>query len=322
MLFFEKLFEPFFDNDRITDARIYNFCNYTLIRMRTGNGTGIYSDFIAILDKPTQAMYLAISSLDTGTNIQIGKTKTNDQVLAAFKAKMSDEQSIIAKSLGGKNKPEFLEFYPHKGTEYSKATKEQMPILVKRVADAATKYETKIGKTLANELRQLQTDWNNSRDSQTTQIAAVGDQKVIKSKTRIELEDAIKLVLLELAKLFMDKPGLYKQFIKPSLLYPSGKNVKSVNYNGTTDPEAVSVVFHDNISDDAEISIKITSIDTEAILYIGESPTEKPTAVGKLFRPSKKFSHLTAIELGTEGGYLLLYNPSKTDKVVWEIKVR
>lgn len=321
----DKFFENQFTDIRITDSRIYNFSNSSIVAMTAANIGGRFSNIIDFWSATSAAMYAQISNLDTGINIQVGLTKTNNQVMAEFKAKMSDEEGIIAKALGGKNSPKYNEFFPHLLSEYTNATKTQMPFLIKRVVDASQKYETELGKILVDEFVLIQKDWDSSRIKQSTQIATVKGQIATKSKTRTDLENTSQLAILELAKIFAGDPVSAKQFVNTDLLYPLANSVASNIYNGTTDAGAITLVVHDNLSDSSEIVIKITSIGTPVILYVADNDKAQPVGVGKLLNPRKNAYHLTGVELGTQGTgktYLLINNRSATDKVSWEISVK
>ncbi len=285
-----SIFDNFFDDKNIIDTRLYNFGNYLLTALNTANGTAnIHQEQIDTLSPALTVMFTEISGLDASQTIGLGTTKTNDEVLAAFKTKMSDENKIIAKALGGKNAPALLEFYPHKLSEYTKVTKKTMPFLVNRVSTAAKKYEAKIGKILADELIQFEIDWSNTREQQEVQASAIKTIKIKKSIARVELENAIKSVLLDLSKKFIGQPeAVALQFVNCRLLFPVPKHATKRTFSGETGVNGITVILHESLGVDVEISVKNTNSFASFIIYKGESSTAKAIGIGKQINPGKK----------------------------------
>ena len=320
----DKILENPFDDIRITDPRMYNFSNRAIQAMDAANTGGRFTGILDNWRTPVAVMYAQLSSLDLGMNIQLGLTQTNDQVLAAFKKKMSDEEPFIARGLGGRDTLAYKEFYPHQLSEYTNATKTEMLILVTRAAVVGTKYEKQIGKPLADELVQLQKDWDSTRTKQTLQFATVDGTRASKSKARLDLEFACQISYLDIARLFAGDPKGAKQFVNTDLLFPLSNSLASHVYNGTTDAGTITLVVHDNLSDDTEIAVKIISVGTQVIVFVADNDKAQPVGVGKLLNPRKNAYHFTGVELGTKGSaktYLLISNQSATDKATWEITV-
>ena len=58
---------------------------------------------------------------------------------------MSEQQGVIANALGGFTTPAFLEFYPNGVSEYTGATKTNLPVLIGRINAAATAHAGELG---------------------------------------------------------------------------------------------------------------------------------------------------------------------------------
>src|ERR1700690_397211 len=142
-----KFFDNIFESTKITDVRLNNFAGDSLNRLTAQNTGGDYTALITLLTPPYNAMQSIISSVDVALGIQRGKTLTLNEFIAFFKKTMSEQEGVIANAVGGFESPSYLEFYPNGVTEYSAATKANLPVLVDRVNAAATAYATQLGAT-------------------------------------------------------------------------------------------------------------------------------------------------------------------------------
>ena len=117
------IFGNIFDDSHITTPRIFAFGNNCRNRFISANVSHDYDVIISLLTTTLTNLGNDLGSVDTSLNLQKGKTLNNDDLMALFSSTMSDEESFIAKALGGRLQAFFLEFYPHGISEYTKATK-------------------------------------------------------------------------------------------------------------------------------------------------------------------------------------------------------
>src|SRR5213075_30890 len=132
---------------------------------------------IALITPALAAFGTEVSDVDVALSLQMGKTLTVNQVMAAFKLTMSIKEGVIADDLGGRNTPAYLEFYPHGIFEYSKATKAEMPTLTVRVKTGATAHSVPLGATLTSLLTGFKAQWETARSQQDTQKGSVEDNR-------------------------------------------------------------------------------------------------------------------------------------------------
>jgi hypothetical protein len=129
-----------------------------------------YQSIIDELTPPLQALQQQLGNVDTSLTVQKGATLGLDQLIADFKETMRTQEGVIANAVGGFKSPGYLLFYPHGLNEYGQVTKTKMPVLVNRVASAATTFAAQLGAPLTTTLQSFATDWQNTRTTQQKQM--------------------------------------------------------------------------------------------------------------------------------------------------------
>ena len=226
MLIPEKVLGNFFDDERITSSRLANFASDCKNRLTSANGSGEYTTLITQLDAPLASLQKELSELDTAQAQQKGKTQTVNQQLTTFKKTLSDKEGVIADAVGGYDSPAYLEFYPQGLNEYSKATLTQMPVLVKRITAAATKYAAQLSPALVATLQGFETNWFATRDEQQKLKGAVSDNRTDRGEARTAVELALIVIIHTLGAKF---PGDLEQctaFFDVNLLEGVGRSKK------------------------------------------------------------------------------------------------
>jgi hypothetical protein len=218
-------FGNFFNNERITTVRLAKFGHDAQNRLISQNTNDEYTPIITIFKDPLQGVQDEIDQVDVALGIQKGKTLTVDQFIKLFKKTMREKEGVIADAVGGFDSAGYLEFYPKGKTEYSQATKTEMPKLVDRVSILAESHAGQLSPALVATLQAFKTSWNLSRDGQEQQKGNLSDNRVDRNELRIKLEISLLVAIHQIALKFPGNEEQCKKFFDFNLLFavPKGK---------------------------------------------------------------------------------------------------
>lgn len=193
MLTPEKLFGNLFEADRekTTPARLAEFATDALARVAAEDTDNVLNNDAQAVSDALDAMDKERDEVDTAFNRQLGKTTTVDSVMDAFIRNMRDNEGVIAKMLGGEGSEGYLRFYPAGMGQYTKMTKANAPVYIKRVHDAATDLSATLGTALTAELQAHLPAWDTARGAQTDQKGEVAGNRGERNDTRLALELAL-----------------------------------------------------------------------------------------------------------------------------------
>lgn len=316
LTFFERLFSNYLDTNKTTPQRLYDCGMYTLALLIDRNTDGAYDQVITDLTAALTALNNDISGVDTGLTIQFGKTQTNDEVQESFKFTMSDKEGVIADKLGGRGTEAYILFYPHGITEYTSATKTNMPKLTKRVNEAATTHATALGTVLKTLLQGFQASWISSRGVQTTQFGRVGNSRTGRNKNETAVQVELMGTIDFLKYTFRNDLPTADSYFKFSLLFNPTHHKHIIN-SGTIAKGDKLVKFDEIFHDEQEISIRNTTNNAKIFVYkainIGDEPEEgtgiefntnttkkiKVSAIGNLDFPLMIFKNLSEVNEAT-----------------------
>ncbi|MGB4776285.1 MAG: hypothetical protein WBP45_14005 [Daejeonella sp.] len=226
MITAERIFENYFDDEEVTPPRLYNFTGDVLGRLKAANTTNEYDDLVQEITSVRDAFGLEIGQVKSSLSVQKGSTLTVDEFMKGFKTYMSDNEGVIAKAVGGFKGPAFLAFYPQGVNEYTKASKTNMPALLKQVYDAAEMHKAALGTALTTELKAFESDYKLVREAQQQQKGAVGDNRVGRTANRKALELVLLKAIHYIAYLYPGETEKCLSFFDFSLLLPAGRKAK------------------------------------------------------------------------------------------------
>jgi len=149
MINLKRFFENLFDTDRISDDNIRKFSNDHIQRLVAANDDGNLTDMINATVGAYTTYFGAITDEDTAFALQQARTIAVDKIIEEFKNAVSQHEGLV-RSTFGKGTPEYEEFFPQGITEYRQATKQNLPTLTKRIADAGVKYQANWAMILQN----------------------------------------------------------------------------------------------------------------------------------------------------------------------------
>jgi len=226
LMIVQHLFNNIFDDVKITTVRLANFAEEALNRLLSQNQNKEFDLMIGFLETPVAELLSYISAVDVALGIQKGKTLTNDEFIKLFKKTMSDKEGVIADAMGGFNTPAFIEFYPKGVTEYSKATKTNLPTLISRVNKAATTHKAKLSPALLATLQAFESSWQANRDTQVQQKGTLSDSRADRNALRTNVEMALLKAVHATALAYPGDVEKCTVFYKFHLLYPVSRAKK------------------------------------------------------------------------------------------------
>ncbi len=317
----EKLFGNLFDEEKITPERLYAFGKAVLIALNLNNPGNIYDTIIAQLQVSLSALGTEIGIVDTSLGIQITSTKNVVSDMADFKAYMSDNYSVIAKALGGKDDARMAQFYPHLITEYSNATQPEMETLTKRVNVAANNNSAALGVTLTGELQAFYNPWLKTKNYQETQLKTVSASRDIRNSNYInaglDLTQAVHTVAANNSG-NVKTCGTYFTF---TTLYPHGKQL-TLLLSGTIPIAGIKMIDNRLFTDSMNIYTKNTTINADCFVYLAAANGDAPTAVGKKLKATKGSSKMPSKYGDVANPFLQIKNLSLVNEVTYIVKIK
>jgi hypothetical protein len=316
----DMLFGNIFDDKNIINTRLLNFARNAKANLVKQNTATEYDAQITLLTNTIEALEDDLGGIDTGLTVQKGKTRTNNQVLAAFKKTMSDEEPFIARALGGSGTAAYLEFYPNGITEYGNATKTNMPTLTSRINKAATKYTTQLGALLSATLQGYAALWEASREDQELQKGGVKDGRAERSTTRYDLEIALVKTIHHIAERFAGDVDKCKSFFSFHLLFPNKRsNVSS--FEGSLAIGTTKELLNKTLAEDTEITVTNTGTNAPLVIWLAATNTEAPSTQAKTIQPGETLT-FTPTQLGSLAHtFLLVKNTSEVNEAKYAVEV-
>lgn len=204
----EQVFSNFFEDKRIISIRLSGFANDCLNRIMQANDGNGYTALIALLSPACQALNAELGDVATALSMQRSKTLTVDEFISMFKTRMRELEGGIAYKLGGRNKPVFAEFYPQGKTEYNKASKTNIGMLLDRIYDITAEHTVKLGQEITSELQGWKPQYEQARNNHQQAKGTVDANRVQRTLARKQVEEALIKVVHNIGERF---PGNVEQ---------------------------------------------------------------------------------------------------------------
>jgi len=186
----ETFFKNHFNTDRISDENLRKFAEIHLQRMAAKNGGGAFTTMITDTTTAYNNYFGSISDEDTKFAVQQGLTIAVNNSVENFKKAASQKEGLVRATFG-KDSPQYQEFFPLGVTEYSKATLQNVEMLMNRFVTAAGKYTVELGAALETEFQGYLTAFTTARASQLLKIGEVADSKTDTSFKRDDVENEL-----------------------------------------------------------------------------------------------------------------------------------
>ncbi len=311
----DNFFKNHFSEKAINNTRLETFTGDIKGKLTAGN-TG--SRFQPILDKLTvsyPAFTGDVTDVTVALNLQKGSTMTVEGVHKLFKTTMSAQEPFIANALGGRNKPEYLQFYPHKISEYSKCTQAEMITLTNSVKAAAIANATALGTTLAALLQGFAGQWTTTKTAQELKKGTVASNRTDRNDTRVALELDLCFAIDTIASIFPGDVETCKTFVDFSLLTTT-PNRKHITKSGTILVSGKEEVANKLFDATDMIKIRNTGTNSDIEAYLAPSPSDAPT-LSITVRPGKEVRKAAA-ELGlSTSPFLMIRNTSSVNEATF-----
>jgi len=286
----DGLFGNLFDSNRINNDRLGIFTGDTIGKLSTQNTGNRFDAVLALLNASYPAFTGNVSGLDNALNLQKGGTMTVEGVMTLFKKTMSEQEPFIAVALGGRTTPAFLEFYPRKISEYSKARQNKMLMLTTRVNTAATANSTALGTTLTATLQAFKTSWTNAKAAQNTKKGTVSSKRGDRNSTRTTLELNLCTTIHTVGMLFPGDVAECLEYFNFSLLYNTVRHTH-ITKSGTIIIDRKVTIFDVLFPAEHIIIVKNTTINAVIIAYFAAHEDDEPApGTGIIINPLKEKS--------------------------------
>ncbi len=285
-----SLFGNLFDNVKITNDRLATFTGDTIGKLSTQNTGNRFDAVLALLNASYPAFTGNVSGLDNALNLQKGGTMTVEGVQTLFKRTMSEQEPFIATALGGRTTPAFMEFYPHKISEYSKARQNKMTTLTTRVNTAATANSDALGETLTATLQAFKTSWTNAKAAQNTKKGTVSSKRGDRNSTRTTLELNLCTTIHTVGMLFPGDIAECLEYFNFSLLYNTVRHTH-ITKSGTILINKKVMIFDVLFPAEHVITVKNTTDNAVIIAYFAANRDDEPVpGTGIIINPLKEKS--------------------------------
>lgn len=270
---YDQLFGNFFNNERITNARLLNFSEDAQGRMAADNADNRFNPVLADLLTSTNQMRSEVSDVDVALTLQKGATLDTDKILSGFKFTMSSSEGAIAYSLGGRDTAAYLEFYPQGLTEYALAIKNSMPMLTDRVFAASNNHQAKLPPALFNDLTVFKAAWANARTNQQLKKGTVEDNREERNANRVALEEALLKAIHFVAGFYPGNTDRGRQYFDFNLLFSTPKYQHEM-FTGTIAVGQTSLVINRQLSALTAVTIRNTDANASLAVWMGPSAND------------------------------------------------
>ena len=316
----ERFFGNLFDNVHITPGRLYLFSEDTLAKLKTSNPNNAYDDIIALITPLYNQFRTEVSNVDISQNLQKANTSVLDKFTINIRHSISSLEGIIARAIGGKEKPAFLEFFPHGLTEYDTAKRIEMYLLMARLDKVADKYSNELGTTITAELKGFKIDWDAAYDEQGFSKAEVSKNRLAKSVTRTSLELALMKAIHTVALQHYEDMDKCSSVFSFHLLYHYARH-KHVHYTDKLQVGENKTIINRTLSNTVEIRAYNTGTNAFIKIWLAATETEEAPATAIIIHPGKSVL-FSPEELGDlNNTFLRVINISDVNSAAYDVEV-
>ena len=320
MLFFEKVFDNFFDKSTMSKLNFLEFVKDHLQRLISSNVNHVHDAVIASLTLLIAQLQAEVNTENYSINLRGSKTLTVEQLIDNFSHQMSSLEGVISHAIGGKDTPAYLEFFPNGLKEYNKPSMKIMPILSDRITRLATKYATILGVNTTAELITLGGEFVTSRVDQVAAKSDVITNKLTLSSNRTILELAVTDSVHDIAKLYKGNKAAAGSLFNFNLLY-SVAHHPHTEYIGDILPVAEATVLNQSLGETMQIVVDNTGNNADFWIWIGHIPNDP--LQGKVAQvKAGKSANFKPSDLGAlSDTYLTIKNASSTNTASYKVTI-
>jgi hypothetical protein len=325
MISFAVFFKIHFDSDRISDDDLKRYSQSHIERVTVNNVNHKYDVMIAATTTAYNNYYNAISAESTNEGLKQSATMSVDTILAQFKAEVSSMEGVIARAF--RTEPSKIEeFFPYGLSEYSKATKSNVEMLMDRIVNACGNNSSKLPADFDETVRALRASYNEHRRTQLNKIGTVADDKARAATLRNVLEIQLMKNILDLAKEYLGDPVNGLKFFDQSILKTEaskpgeGGNGGTV-FTGTVLPGAKVTIMEGGFTATSSFIFE-NSGDAVLRIYIAAKADDPVPETAPELQPGED-DEFTPAQLGAAGNtFLMVYNPDTTENGDFVVEVK
>jgi hypothetical protein len=223
MMNMETFFKNHFNTKEISDENMRKFAEIHLQRLAAKNGGGEFTTMITDTTTAYTNYFGSITNEDTKFAVQQGLTIAVNNAVENFKKAVSQKEGIVRGNFG-KDSREYQEFFPLGITEYSKATLQNVQMLMERFLAAANRYTVQLGGALATEFQGYLTAFTTARTSQLLKLGEVADAKTDASFKRDDVENELMKNVHLIGAMYVGDINTCMDFFDQSFVRDSSNN--------------------------------------------------------------------------------------------------
>ncbi len=222
MLDFSRYFENPFDDVRIIDARLLNFIDDHIERLKARNADGEFDALIAELTARRDALRADQVTEDVARSRRIGKTSSVDALVVLFKEDVRRHEGTL-RGLFEEDSETYLSFFPQGLSEYTAISRPEAPVLFARWRDLTAGLAGLLPPALVTLFKEYATQYATVRQAQQQEQGQVtaADTAALDARTRAEL--ALVKGMHKIGERFPGQAEECAAFFNQSLLLPQTK---------------------------------------------------------------------------------------------------
>lgn len=324
---FKKLFINFFASKEISDEEMKDFSQDGIGRITANNGGGLFTTILNDTVNAHTAYFGAITDKDIKLAVQQSLTMAKDNIFNTFKKTVQEKSGTIQGAFaGGKNAPEYQEFFPLGLTEYANATMGNIEVLINRMVTASTAHVGVLGASFVAIWTNIQSNFITARNLQINKKGEVGVAAESIDTNRLPLELQWCKDLHFIGFTYPGNPDICATFYNQSLLKNTKKNQNPAT--GQLSGSQHKVVFSGNIlkvdstfdtSTPASAPTPGSPAGSGFWLYSADTAVQAFTGTGQFISSSQ--TAITWMQIGGHKAFVKVYNPS-VNVVEYRVEVK
>jgi len=321
MINLENFFRNHFDSGKIGDDLFGLFAQDHIARLKANNPEGIYD----LLMAPTEKAYNDYSDAKTTESLKIAQKEaaTVDVIKYAklFLGLVSMKEGTI-RGTWGKTSATYQEFYPHGVSEYLRASRTGLIVLMERYIQIASRHMAELPDGFVALFTEVADKYKTSRGLQLSKMGDVSGDKLATARNRTVLEKQLMSNLLSIAKENIGNTDAMKVYFTQYYIKKTAKPGNPATGPGKTLSGTVAAtekqeVMHSGFNVDTEFRFTNTGA-TTLQFYTTNLPSDPvPGTVTEVAAGAG--TTVFASELGSaENLFLMVHNPDTEKEGAWE----
>ena len=323
MLRLENFFKTLFMMVSLSEANFVKFVEDHLERLRINNPGNRYAALVAALVAIFNEFKVAIDQRNLNQALQESQTLTVDQVIAAFKAKISRVHTDIT-DRWDVGTPIYEKFFPHGLDEYAKATKGNIGSLMNRFISICDIHRADLPAGFVTPFSDLKTQWETGRPSQLSLIGNTDGNRLTVAEKREAVAKQVTKNVHTIALDFIGNTQAASVYFDQSILNKpvkqNGEPTEPVVYSDVVAPESSTVILHGGF--DANTMLHIVNTGSVSLrFYTANMPEDTVPGAAPELAPGEEDEILVS-DLGAGTNmFLMAHNANNTITGSFEVSI-